>query len=80
MAISALVLLCDTQQSRHRIATRLANDERITVGPPNGACLPLVTETRTLLESRDLAKDLEQLPGVLRVDLVFANFEELPPI
>jgi nitrate reductase NapAB chaperone NapD len=77
MPISALVIQLETQRALSSVESRLADDGRITLGQPQGTCLPLVTETQTLRESRDLAEDLERLPGVLRVDLVFANFEDL---
>ena len=77
MPISALVMQFETQRALSSVESRLASDQRITLGAPNGSYLPVVTETQTLRESRDLAEDLEQLPGVLRVDLVFANFEDL---
>lgn len=79
MPISALVLQFDCEQARCAVASQLTTDARIALGPPQGVCLPVVTETQTLCESRDLARELEQLPGVARVDLVFANFEDLSP-
>jgi nitrate reductase NapAB chaperone NapD len=77
MPISALVVQLETQRAVSSVEAQLSNDERITLGRPQGTRLPVVTETQTLRESRDLALDLEQLPGVLSVELVFANFEDL---
>lgn len=75
MPVSALVLTTDslfTPQQQHR----LANDPRVTLGERTGSYLPVVTETATAREARDLAEGFLLVPGVADAQLVSWSDDE----
>jgi hypothetical protein len=75
MTVSALVLTLDAHQADQTIA-RLARDSRLILGQPVDHRLPVVAETASLREGRDLCLQLEQTPGVLFVSLVRVAFPD----
>lgn len=69
MPVSSLVLKMD-ERFEELGRSLLASDARITLGEEVGGFLPLVTETDSIREARDLAESLLQAPGVTDVQLV----------
>jgi hypothetical protein len=77
MPITALVLSLDEDAARRAVAVEwLATDPRLTLGPLAGPKLPVVAETRDLMESEQLVEQLLEAPGVSFVDLVMVDFSE----
>ncbi len=74
--ISSLVVKLDEEQAAGlEVLQRLNEDSRVSVGELQGQFLPLVTDVAGVSAAMDLARSIERLPGVLRVDLVQAHFE-----
>lgn len=73
---SALVVtLAEGAGARSSAVAILAADERLTLGDPEGARLPVVAETKGLADSEALVERLATLPGVLAVDVVVVDFD-----
>lgn len=49
----------------------------VLIGEPEGARLPIVIETLTKHEDDDVMDGLFAIPGVLTVDLAFADFSDI---
>lgn len=49
----------------------------VLIGEPEGARLPIVIETLTKHDDEDVMEGLYAIPGVLTVDLAFADFSDL---
>lgn len=79
MPVSGLVIdLRDDLREREAALEALEGDRRITVGPLQGACLPVVTETEGLAEQEALWHQIEALDGVLALRLAFHDFSDVP--
>lgn len=77
MTVSALVLtLEEDDDARTRALFALGADPRVTCGEPQGLRLPVVTETESLMEAKELVEGLGALPGVTFVDVVSVAFED----
>lgn len=74
--ISSLVIKIDPRPGvSASVLAELRSDDRLMVGIPQGAHVPVVLDSPSLHHGRELAEALERLPGVLQVDLVEAHFE-----
>lgn len=78
MPISGLVVtLSDDKQQRHRAIATIDADDRLTIGERQKNRLPVVAETGTIGEGRQLMREeLLEIDGVMFVDLVTVNFED----
>lgn len=77
MPISALVItLSDTESLRSAAVCALKDDPMLEVGAACGNRLPVVAETPTLSESRQLFDRLQLTRGIQFVDVVSVNFED----
>lgn len=72
MPVLGAVLIMDAGGSSPRL-----DDERLTWGPPSGERVPVVVDTLTRREERELVERLENLPGVVRVDVAFHDFSDI---
>ncbi len=79
MPISSLVITLDPDPDlRERALSSLTAMSGVTVGTAYSTRLPVVLETATLAEGRDLVEQqLTQLEGVRFVDVVRIDFEDL---
>ena len=79
MPVAGLVVtLTDLDLLRDECLRTLAADPRVTLGElQRGARLPVVLETASVAEERDLMNDLTRTPGVLLVDLAFHDFSDV---
>ncbi len=77
MIVSALVVtLTEEDDARTRALFALDADPRVTCGEPQGLRLPVVTETGSLMEAKELVEALAGIPGVDFVDVVSVEFED----
>jgi hypothetical protein len=76
MPISGLVITLERLESRTPLLARLEADPRISVGPPQGLRLPVVTDTPDSEEGEALVRELFSLPGVCFVDVVSIDFSD----
>ena len=79
MPVAGLVVtLTDLDLVRAECLAALAADPRVTLGElQRGGRLPVVLETASVVEERDLLDDLARTPGVLLVDLAFHDFSDV---
>jgi len=79
MPVAGLVVtLTDLDLLRAECLDALAADPRVTLGElQRGGRLPVVLETASVGEERDLLDDLTRTPGVLLVDLAFHDFSDV---
>jgi nitrate reductase NapAB chaperone NapD len=77
MTISGLLItLAEDPQASDAAISALEADPRIDVGERNGSYLPLVTDTPGEQESRRLWDKLNELAGVINVNLVFTDLDD----
>lgn len=77
MPISGLVITLDANAALSiTTLSALRADPRITCGVSKHRRVPIVTETRTLRESVELATAIQGLPGVTTVDVVSVDFSD----
>ena len=77
MPISGLVITytdCNSQ-SEEALAT-LRADPRIELGERNGPLQPIVIDTSDRDEDRVLRESLQDLDGILKIDVVFVHVDE----
>lgn len=80
MPISALVVTIDEHSEAERVLLRsIAELPGVTCGGRVGGRVPVVLETDTLVQSRRTFDAIRDLPGVLALDLVQLNFEDVGP-
>ena len=79
MAISGLaILLSPEPDQRESALSALAAHPQLELGPRNGDRISAVLDTPDTHQDRLAVKQLENLSGVLRVDLVCVYFDEEP--
>lgn len=69
MPVSALVLTVDASLD-DVLREKLHEDSRVRAGEKMGRFLPIVTDTGSVREARDLAESILEFPGVLDAQLV----------
>ena len=80
MPISGLVLTLADSRDAERLARDLqGQDSRLEFGELKGNHLPVVLETETAHQSREVHDWLLDQPGVLGVDVVFVSVDDPPP-
>jgi len=77
MSISGLLItLADDANAFEAAISTLRADPRIDVGDRRGPYLPVVTDTDGKQENQRLWDELKELPGVVNVNLVFADLDD----
>jgi hypothetical protein len=77
MTVSALVLtLSPDPVVRASVLDRLRADPRLTVGQRVLDRLPVVAETASCAEGSALVEALDELDGVVRIDVIAIDFSE----
>jgi nitrate reductase NapAB chaperone NapD len=77
MPISGLLItLADDPQASGRAISSLEADPRIDVGERRGPYLPVVADTAGKQENQRLWDELNELAGVINVNLVFADVDD----
>ena len=78
MPISGLVVtLSDDESQRDNAIATLEADERFTVGDRQDNHLPVVADTDTIDEGKQLLRDeLMDVHGVIFVNVITVNFED----
>lgn len=59
------------------IYRQLSSDPRVTLGRPMANLLPLVVSTRTVIEDREVWRQIAAVKGVLLQQIVHADFQDL---
>lgn len=78
MPVAGLVLsLADDADLRRGALAALLSEPRITLGEPQGATLPIVTEADDIPTQDALWAEIENTPGVTAVALVCLDFEDV---
>ena len=83
---SFVVTLSPGTGAEHPVATALKSMPGFTLGQQQDARLPVVLEAPDGSTARDWHEWVEQLPGVLQVEVAFVSFDEteqldgVPPI
>lgn len=81
MPVSGLVLTIDVSLTKRGEAyAALDADARFTRGPEQGPRLPVVCETDTVDGHTEALERLEDLPGVLMVELAYSDFSDVDEI
>lgn len=76
MGICSVVITIDEADPRSReLLARLAQDECWTLGDPTGMAVPAVLETESTGEDRRCLNWLDEQPGVVGVQLIFAHYD-----
>jgi nitrate reductase NapAB chaperone NapD len=75
--VSAVLTLAPDLVTRAAVQRALGTDPRITLGPLNADRLPVVLETSSRDEDRALWERVADSPGVLNIELAFADFSDL---
>lgn len=75
MSVSGIVITLTNESSevRSSVLERLESTPTIEVGEPAGVRLPAVIDADSSKKGRDQYRWVESLPGVLKVDVVFAS-------
>lgn len=75
MPISSLVITvqCGREEA---VLSALNTDTCLQIGAGTGVKLPVVLEA-SAAESEELLLHLEQMPGILRIDLLWTYFDEM---
>jgi hypothetical protein len=55
----------------------ITTEPRILVGELTGNRLPIVTTTSSSYEDKEIWKVIKDLPGVLHIEIAFADFSDL---
>ncbi len=77
MSISGLLItLADDPNASETAISTLKADPRIDVGERRGPYLPVVADTTGKHENQHLWDELRELPGVINVNLVFADLDD----
>ena len=77
MPISGLVItLADDAARRDAALAALRDHAAIDLGPQTGSRVPIVVETASDDEDRQVWEWLQSLPGVMQVDVAMIHFEE----
>lgn len=79
MPVSGLVVtLSDDEKKSAQATLALKGDSRLTIGERQKNRLPVVAETETIGEgSRLVRQELLEVDGVIFVDVVTVNFEDV---
>lgn len=75
--LSAVLTLSSDPETRTELLRALALDPRLSLGALHEDRLPLVLETSSRDEDRELWDRLADSPGVLHCELAFADFSDL---
>ena len=75
--LGAVVSLCEEGPQRQQALEFLAAHPAITVGAPQVQGLPVVVESSSRTEDREIWKALESQPGILFLALVYVDFSDL---
>jgi len=79
MAISGLAILLSPEPEQRESALQALQDcPQLELGPSNGDRISAVLDTPDTHQDRRIFRQLEKLPGVLRIDLVCVYFDEEP--
>lgn len=76
MPISGLVITLQQNESGQSALARIQSTPTFEIGKRDGARLAAVLETKTPKQDKHCWNWLNQLPGVLFVDVVFIHFDE----
>ncbi len=77
MPVSGLVVsLCFNPQSQVKAIELMGEEPRITLGKVVGNRLPIVVDTTSDEDDRELWDWLNSLPGVDRIEVAFVGFEQ----
>ena len=79
MVISSL-LVNTLAESTQDVAAQLPGYEGVEVHEINGFKIVITIEAETLDQSHAIASSMQEIPGVLGVNLVYANFEDDPSL
>ena len=75
--VGAVLSLAEEGPQRQQALEFLARHPAITVGQPQAQGLPVVVESSSQTEDREIWKALEAEPGILFLALVYADFSDL---
>jgi len=75
--LGAVLTLSDEPALRDAIVDTLGADVRVTLGDATGNRLPVVLETDSRGEDKACWEAVTRLPGVMHVELAFADFSDL---
>lgn len=77
MPVSGLVItLCDDAEDRRALLAHLRRDPRVTLGEVIANHVPVVTDTQTISEARDLYEAIQRLDGVMVVAVITLDFSD----
>lgn len=77
MPISGLVIsMVNQPQSQRDTIQSIASDSRIEIGVVESGRVAIVSETESSQEDKALWQWLQELPGVVHIDLAFASVED----
>ena len=79
MVISSLVVEA-TQEEVYNVADILDDIEGVEVHEIQGFKIVVVLEAQDINASHEIASSFSKIPGVMAVNLVYANFEDDPTI
>ncbi len=77
MPISALVITVAGDADRDQLRARLSEMAEIELGPVRACRWPAVVETASLQAGKALVDRVQGLSGVVHVDVLSINFEDL---
>ncbi|MBI5514052.1 MAG: hypothetical protein HY909_09815 [Deltaproteobacteria bacterium] len=78
MPVAGLVLTLDpTPDALQSAQEALSTDPRVTLGTPQGPCLPVATDTASVAEQDALWAWLQGAPGVSFVTLAWMDFSDV---
>lgn len=78
MPITSVVLtLPEAEDQRARALQTLLSLQGVTLGAAAGARLPVVVETRTTADTDQMLHRLQDVDGMVCVQLVFSDFSDL---
>jgi hypothetical protein len=77
--LGVVAVLSSRPDERAAALAALQADPRVTPGDPQGDRLPLVLETRDRADDKACWAALEAIPGLVALDVAFADFSDLHP-
>ena len=80
MPISSLIVCFEDVPSLDAATLLLTAHPHVTLGPSEGTRVPVVVETDSVAQDRDVFFALQDLDGVTSVQLVFLDFSDVEAI
>ena len=77
MPISSLIIRTEKNRTKE-VADILNNFEEAEISEIHDEDIIIITETKEQIDDKALWEQIEKIPGVVKCDLIYHNFEDSP--